>query len=485
MLGFGPPRYSLKLGPRRAVWGEFSRDWRRRARAGFRTVELPEGILAPSPVDPNVRDVEALKSRLRALIGTSAGRPVSPRPIVLVLPDLCVRALLLEMDAMPKRADEREAFIRWRLAKETNVPLKDVRVVFQVVGPRAVLAVIVGEQVCRQYETLCEDLGLVPVRMEVTSFLMAHLLRGVLPGGEPVGWVSLLDEGFTLLIYRAGRPSFLRIKLRASPVLNDLAVSLAFDAESHPGAPLRRLYVLSEEAEPDMTTAISKELDLDVLAVGTTLVQRAWSVALDEAAPPSALPALLALAPARRPGLLAVDLGGKRLTYVARACAALALVSLLLAGLIAWKIQEARAIRTQALEVEQALARVQAQDRRIQLQAQAEGVDLSDAALGRLADEVAFANDLIAKRTFSWTRFLSDLEETVPAYVSISSIRPDFKGAVIAIGGTAVGLKELTAFIIRLEDHPAFANANLLQHRVQDNDVVEFNLTVRYQPHGR
>jgi len=101
--------------------------------------------------------------------------------------------------------------------------------------------------------------------------------------------------------------------------------------------------------------------------------------------------------------------------------------------------------------------------------------------MGRLAAQVGFANDLIAKRVFSWTRFLSDLEETVPPRVSINSIRIDFKDAIIAIGGSALSLKDLTAFIISLEDHRAFKDAALLQHRVRDNDIVEFSLTVRYQ----
>jgi len=38
----------------------------------------------------------------------------------------------------------------------------------------------------------------------------------------------------------------------------------------------------------------------------------------------------------------------------------------------------------------------------------------------------------------------------------------------------------LTTFIISLEDHRAFKDATLLQHRVRDNDIVEFSLTVRY-----
>ena len=481
MLGFGPPRYSLKLGPRQAAWAVRSTDWRRRTRVRSIVADLPSGLLRPSPVEPNISDVDALKSRLRALIGIPAGRQAPGWQIALVLSDLCVRTVLLNVDTLPSRLSERDALIRWRLEKEATFPVASARIVSQVVGPHTMLVVMIGESVLRQYETVCGDLGLVPVSVNATSFLLPNVARASSPVEEPSGWVSLLDEGFTFMIHRADRPVFVRTKTQSSQILGDLVASLAFYEETHPGTPLRRLYVLGEEQEPDAMTAISKELDLEVVPVGPALAQQAWRVPLDEATPPGALPAIAALAPRRRQAIPAVDLSGSHYAYLGPACAALVLVSLLLVGLIVGNVQEARTIRAQAMDVEQALARVQEQDRQVQLRGQMEGVDLSDTAMGRLTAQVVFANDLIAKRAFSWTRFLSDLEATVPPRVSINSIRLDFKDAVIAIAGSALSLKDLTTFIISLEDHRAFKDAQLLHHRVGDNDVVEFTLTVRYQ----
>src|SRR5437660_7055174 len=158
----------------------------------------------------------------------------------------------------------------------------------------------------------------------------------------------------------------------------------------------------------------------------------------------------------------------------------LVLLSLAFIGLFAWDYQRFQEVQAETGVAEQALVRARDQDRRLQADGRAEGLDLSDPALQRMAKDVAFANQLIAKRAFSWTHFLGDLEEAIPPRVAISSVRLDIKESAIALNGTASSLKDLTALIISLEDHHAFHDAVLAQHHVQDNTLVDFTLTVRY-----
>jgi Tfp pilus assembly protein PilN len=167
--------------------------------------------------------------------------------------------------------------------------------------------------------------------------------------------------------------------------------------------------------------------------------------------------------------------------HVAVMHAGFALLSVLFIGLIAWDWQEVKVLREQARSVEQAIQRVREQDQRLQSQARMEMIDLSDAVLQKLPRDVAFANQVIARRAFSWTHFLHDLEDAVPGGIAIHNIKVDVKTSAIALGGSALGLKELTALIISLEDHPAFKQAALGQHHTRDNGEVEFGLTVRYQ----
>ena len=171
--------------------------------------------------------------------------------------------------------------------------------------------------------------------------------------------------------------------------------------------------------------------------------------------------------------------------YVGVMHAGLGLLSLLFLALIVWDWQQAQIIREQGRKVEQATARVREQDQQLQAQAKTDMMDLSDAVLQRLPRDVAFANQLIARRVFSWTHFLHDLEEAVPDGIAIQNIKVDVKASSIAMGGAANGLKELTALIIGLEDHPAFQHAVLRQHRSLDSGLVEFGLTVHYKGTAR
>ncbi len=175
-----------------------------------------------------------------------------------------------------------------------------------------------------------------------------------------------------------------------------------------------------------------------------------------------------------------VNLSSNARPYLGPVRAGLAVLSLIFVGLIGWDLLHIKTIEAQVAEAGQALARVLEQDNRLRLQAQAEGMDLSEAAVQRLPAEVAFANHVIAKRIFSWTRLLTDLEEAVPPRVAINTIQLDPKNSMIALGGAAKSLQDLTAFIIRLEEHHAFKDVALAQHRVTENGLVEFGLTVRY-----
>jgi Tfp pilus assembly protein PilN len=130
------------------------------------------------------------------------------------------------------------------------------------------------------------------------------------------------------------------------------------------------------------------------------------------------------------------------------------------------------------------LDHVRVQDHQLLAGAQQERIDLSGPSLQQLPAEVSLANQLLTKRHFSWTQFLSALEAAIPQHVSIKSIRLDPGSAVVHMTGLAVTVEDVTALTVTLQDHAIFRDPVLGQHRVGPNGLVEFDLTLRYRQPG-
>lgn len=185
--------------------------------------------------------------------------------------------------------------------------------------------------------------------------------------------------------------------------------------------------------------------------------------------------------PSARSGLFTMNLSSRYRWYLAPA----RLVIMLLAGAIGvamlWDISQAWLVWQDVQSMETALKQVQDRDRELLKEAQQEGLDLSDAALQVLPKEIEFANHLIEKRSFSWTRFLTELERAIPQRIAVNSIRLDPANATIMLTGSARALEDVTPLTVTFQDHPQFKDPVLGQHRVMSNGLVEFDLTLRYR----
>lgn len=286
-MPFAAARCGLKLGPSHAAWVDLSRTWWGYSRGRHQQVDLAPGLIRPSPVEPNIADASALEAQLHRLLGRNRKQSLGRQPIVLVLPDLCVRATLVVMDTIPTRLSELETLLRWRLEREAFFPMTGTRLTWQVLDRRTVLTVVIREAVVKQYEAVCEAVGLFPVEVDIATFRLCNLFSNLMPAGESVAWISLLDDGFTLIIFRGGRPALMRTKARTysdpEGLLQDVAHSLTLHGEgqSHP-AP-RRLILLSEHVESELIDRMTADLGMQVIQPGWSDVQRIGWPAIDNA----------------------------------------------------------------------------------------------------------------------------------------------------------------------------------------------------------
>jgi hypothetical protein len=268
MTQFGHPRCALKLGPTHVAWVDVSRRWWGRSRRCAQQIDLPPGVLRPSPGEPNITDETVLLERLRHLV-PSRPRQLSLRPIVLILSDLCVRSRLLEVERLPARKTERDALIRWRLDKEAFFPMAGTRVVTQMVGPTSVLAIVIRETVLEQYEAVCRAAGLLAVDIDIAGFRLCNLSISLVPPQQTVVWLSLLDGAFSLIILRNQSPVFIRTKIRArsipGAVVKDFQHSLAYFHERFGAGEIRRLILVAERADAECQQLFGEELGLEVI----------------------------------------------------------------------------------------------------------------------------------------------------------------------------------------------------------------------------
>jgi type IV pilus assembly protein PilN len=99
--------------------------------------------------------------------------------------------------------------------------------------------------------------------------------------------------------------------------------------------------------------------------------------------------------------------------------------------------------------------------------------------------EARQANELIDRRTFSWTELLNHLEMTQPDDVRLVAVRPrvDREGRImLVINVVAKAVESVDTFMQNLEDTAAFANLRPVVETVDDEGLIETTLECDYVP---
>jgi hypothetical protein len=95
------------------------------------------------------------------------------------------------------------------------------------------------------------------------------------------------------------------------------------------------------------------------------------------------------------------------------------------------------------------------------------------------------ANELIDRRTFSWTELFNRFETTLPDEVRIASVRPKLDsdhGFVLVINVIARGVDDVNAFIVNLENTGAFMDIRPADERTDESGMLQSSLEAVYLP---
>ncbi len=167
----------------------------------------------------------------------------------------------------------------------------------------------------------------------------------------------------------------------------------------------------------------------------------------------------------------------------------LAAVSVLLLLTSIWLWNTAHNVEDHMAELETAIVQAHNAYRKFRHQSETEGFDLSPARLQVLRQEVTLAKQVIRRQRFSWTRLLNDLERAIPHRISLESIV--LNKEFLALSGAALTLQDLTTFVDRLKNHPAFQNVEISSHTSQQRpgniktgpaSFIAFDLAISYDP---
>lgn len=101
------------------------------------------------------------------------------------------------------------------------------------------------------------------------------------------------------------------------------------------------------------------------------------------------------------------------------------------------------------------------------------------------AGEARLANELIDRRTFSWTELFNRFETTLPDEVRIVAVRPHVdkdRRIVLQVNVVARGVEDVSQFIENLEKTGVFAKLRSVEEHPNEQGQFEALLETVYQP---
>ena len=101
------------------------------------------------------------------------------------------------------------------------------------------------------------------------------------------------------------------------------------------------------------------------------------------------------------------------------------------------------------------------------------------------SSEARMANDLIDRRTFSWTELFNRFETTLPDDVRITAVRPKVdrkNGNILTINVVGRTVEDVSRFMENLESTGAFSHTESKEERINDDGLLAATIETTYVP---
>lgn len=109
------------------------------------------------------------------------------------------------------------------------------------------------------------------------------------------------------------------------------------------------------------------------------------------------------------------------------------------------------------------------------------------AQVDAVSEDARQANDLIDRRTFSWTELFNRFERTLPDDVRITSVQPSIdndRRIVLNVNVLARGVDDVNQFMENLDGTGSFLELRSRQEQTTEDGQIESALEMVYRPSG-
>jgi hypothetical protein len=239
-------------------------------------LELPAGLLEPHFDRKNVGDAAALAGILKELFRELQ---VSGKKIACLVPEACLRVIVLSFDSLPASEREREKIIRWRAKKQMAVLPEDARLSYETMASSSsikILAVLARTPVIREYEDLLAGLG---VEVGVAASPTISLVNLVDWEKEKDLLVANIEEDslglmavtqsepalYRLKTFSAGQEGGLRFSQKIEAIVKEIENTVHF-IEDREKREVRSLWFRSglKDGQEDILAGLRTSLEIEV-----------------------------------------------------------------------------------------------------------------------------------------------------------------------------------------------------------------------------
>lgn len=226
---------------------------------------LPAGALEVSPVEDNVRQLDAVTPVLGQFVATrgTARGGVRRRSAAVLLPDACARVSVLDFDAFPETAAEQLSLVRFRVKKTIPFDIDSASVGYYVQrggtkhgkgqgkgqGKTEVVAVTIAHEILARYEALFRNAGFHPGDVTVSALAALNLYKGQ----EAAVLARLAGNTLTVMVTAAGKLRLFRclaLEEASDEEIRAVLYPTFAYAEDELGTPVRRLVLCGFDQVP-------------------------------------------------------------------------------------------------------------------------------------------------------------------------------------------------------------------------------------------